>query len=76
MMDEWKKLRMYKRKLLPLFLGLVLSGTVVAQEYATFSVLDRSITEFVQDNETVVEFFLFTVLPVSHFLRDTVLTRR
>lgn len=54
---------MYKRKLLPLILGLLLSGTAVAQEYTTYSVLDKSVAETVQNNETVVEFFSFYCPP-------------
>lgn len=67
---------MYKRKLLPLILWQLLSGAAAAQEYTTYSVLDKPVTETVQDNETVVEFFRFTVLPVTPFLRDTVLTEQ
>ncbi|WP_262822203.1 hypothetical protein [Escherichia coli] len=50
---------MYKRKLLPLLLGLLLSGIAVAQEYTTYSALDKPVTETVRDNETVVEFSSF-----------------
>ena len=35
---------MYKRQLLPLILGLKLSGTAVAQECTTYSVLDKPVT--------------------------------
>ncbi|HAX5205192.1 TPA: thiol:disulfide interchange protein, partial [Escherichia coli] len=58
---------MYKRKLLPLILGLLLSGTAVAQEYTTYSVLDKSVAETVQNNETVVEFFSFYYPPCYAF---------
>lgn len=58
---------MYKRKLLTLILGLVLSCTVIAQEYTTYSVLDRPVTEAIQDNETVVEFFSFYCPPCYAF---------
>lgn len=58
---------MYKRKLLPLILWLLLSGAAAAQEYTTYSVLDKPITETVQDNETVVEFFSFYCPPCYAF---------
>ena len=58
---------MYKRKLLPLILWLLLSGAAVAQEYTTYSVLDKPVTETVQDNETVVEFFSFYCPPCYAF---------
>lgn len=58
---------MYKSKLLSLFLSLVLSGTVSAQEYPTYSVLDRPVTGAVQDNEIVVEFFSFYCPPCYAF---------
>lgn len=58
---------MYKRKLLTLILGLVLSCTVIAQEYTTYSVLDRPVTEAIQDNESVVEFFSFYCPPCYAF---------
>lgn len=58
---------MYKRKLLPLILWLLLSGAAAAQEYTTYSVLDKPVTETVQDNETVVEFFSFYCPPCYAF---------
>lgn len=58
---------MCKRKLLSLLLGLMLSGAVVAQEYTTYSVLDKPVTEAVQGNETVVEFFSFYCPPCYVF---------
>lgn len=66
---------MHKSRLISLFLCLVLSGTVYAEENATYSVLDKPVASAVQDNETVVEFFLFIVLPVMPFLRITALIK-
>ena len=48
---------MNKRKQLFLFLGLMFSCAVPAQEYTA---LDKTVTEAVQNNETVVEFFSFS----------------
>ena len=58
---------MYKRQLLPLILGLMLSGTAVAQAYTTYSVLDKPVTGTVQGNKTVVEFFSFYCPPCYAF---------
>ncbi|HBR2043245.1 TPA: DsbA family protein [Klebsiella pneumoniae] len=58
---------MYKRRLLPLFLGLVLAGSVGAKEYTTYSVLDRPVASAVHDNETVVQFFSFYCPPCYAF---------
>lgn len=58
---------MYKRKLLPFLLGGMLSSAVVAQEYTTYSVLDKPVTEAVQDHEMVVEFFSFYCPPCYAF---------
>lgn len=59
---------MRKSRLICLFLCLVLSGTIYAQEKTPYSVLDKPVMSAVQDNETVVEFFLFIVLPVMSSL--------
>lgn len=64
-----------KSRLISLFLCLALSGTVYAKENATYSVLDKPVASAVQDNETVVEFFLFIALPVMPFLRITALIK-
>ncbi|HAW1411676.1 TPA: thioredoxin domain-containing protein [Escherichia coli] len=61
---------MYKRKLLSLFLGGLLSGASVAQEYTTYSALDKPVMSAVQDNETVVEFFSFYCPPCYAFSQD------
>lgn len=58
-----------------LFFCLALSGTVYAEENAAYSVLDKPVASAVQDNETVVEFFLFIAHPVMPFLRITVLIK-
>ncbi|HAW0905883.1 TPA: thioredoxin domain-containing protein [Escherichia coli] len=56
-----------KSRLIYLFLGLVLSGTVYAEGNATYSVLDKTVVSAVQDNETVVEFFSFYCPPCYAF---------
>lgn len=61
---------MYKRKLLSLFLGGLLSGASVAQEYTTYSALDKPVMSAVQDNETVVEFFSFYCPPCYAFSQN------
>ncbi|EIY5162709.1 DsbA family protein [Klebsiella variicola] len=58
---------MYKRKLLPLFLGGLFFSAVAAQEYATYSVLERPVAQAGQDNKTVVEFFSFYCPPCYAF---------
>lgn len=61
---------MHKSRLISLFLCLVLSGTVYAEENATYSVLDKPVASAVQDNETVVEFFSFYCPPCYAFSQD------
>lgn len=61
---------MYKRKLLSLFFGGLLSGASVAQEYTTYSALDKPVMSAVQDNETVVEFFSFYCPPCYAFSQN------
>ena len=58
---------MRKSRLISLFLCLVLSGTVYAEENTTYSVLDKPVASAVQDNETVVEFFSFYCPPCYAF---------
>ncbi|EPB2022182.1 thiol:disulfide interchange protein, partial [Escherichia coli] len=61
---------MRKSRLISLFLCLALSGTAYAQQYATYSVLDKPVVSTVQDNETVVEFFSFYCPPCYAFSQD------
>ncbi|HGX5055555.1 TPA: DsbA family protein [Escherichia coli] len=60
---------MYK-KILCLLLSLVISGGGVAQDYSAYSVLARSVTSTVKDNETVIEFFSFYCPPCYAFSKS------
>lgn len=66
---------MRKSRLISLFLCMVLSGPVYAQDRATYSLLNKPVESAVQDNETVVEFFSFYCPPVMPFHRITVSTK-
>ncbi|HBA7292984.1 TPA: thioredoxin domain-containing protein [Escherichia coli] len=61
---------MRKSRLISLFLCMVLSGPVYAQDRATYSLLNKPVESAVQDNETVVEFFSFYCPPCYAFSQD------
>ncbi|EFB2788029.1 MULTISPECIES: DsbA family protein [Escherichia] len=61
---------MRKSRLISLFLCIALSGSVYAQDRATYSLLDKPVSSAVHDNETVVEFFSFYCPPCYAFSQD------